>query len=82
MAALHNWAPGFLFQKHQQKSLADEKLNCVLWFAKLKYESGRKSVAYYQKDGHHMEIQFPTEWVFKIWKAEQKRTICLTVKEG
>lgn len=70
------------FKEQQQKPFADKKLNCVLWFAKLKFESGRKSVAYYHKDGHHMENQFPTESVFKIWKAEQKRTTCPTVEEG
>lgn len=70
------------FKEQQQKPFADKKLNCVVWFAKLKFESGRKSVAYYHKDGHHMENQFPTESVFKIWKAEQKRTTCPTVEEG
>lgn len=73
---------GSYFKEQQQKTFADKKLNCVLWFTKLKSESGRKSVAYYQKDGHHMEIQFPAEWVFNIWKAEQKWTICPTMEEG
>lgn len=34
------------------------------------------------QDGHHMGIQFATECVFKIRKAEQRKTICPIMDEG